>query len=83
MKHLHPIAEKVILTKADNPRAVEPEDLALELADICEKPMLAPDLSRALEIALDLAEPDDLVCITGSVYLAGEAMQMLGTKADD
>jgi dihydrofolate synthase/folylpolyglutamate synthase len=72
------IADQVILTKVNNPRALEPEDMKAELGDICEDPMITQDVASALEEARSIADPTDLICIMGSVYLAGEAMQALG-----
>jgi dihydrofolate synthase/folylpolyglutamate synthase len=37
-----------------------------------ERPLVAPDPQDALEIALDGADPADLVLVTGSLYLCGE-----------
>jgi dihydrofolate synthase/folylpolyglutamate synthase len=31
--------------------------------------------TEALDLALDLADPEDLICATGSLYLAGEALR--------
>lgn len=72
------IADQVILTKVNNPRALEPEDMKAELADICEDAIITQDVASALEKARSIADPTDLICVMGSVYLAGEAMQALG-----
>ena len=72
------IADQVILTKVNNPRALEPEDMKAELGDICEDAIITQDVPSALEKARSIAGPTDLICIMGSVYLAGEAMQALG-----
>lgn len=76
------IADKVILTKVNNPRALEPEDMKAELADLCEDAIITQDVPSALEKARSIAGPTDLICIMGSVYLAGEAMQALGEFTD-
>ena len=81
-RHLCPIADEMILTKVDNPRAVEPEDIKAEIADICKDVMITHDTASALEKAESIAGPGDLICITGSVYLAGEVMQVLGEAED-
>ncbi len=76
------IADQVILTKVNNPRALEPEDMKAELGDICEDAAITQDIASALEKARSIAGPTDLICIMGSVYLAGEAMQALGESAN-
>jgi folylpolyglutamate synthase/dihydrofolate synthase len=71
---LFPLVDKVILTAPDSARAVRPEALlaAAEHPDI----ELAPDISAALERART-AEPEDLVFVTGSLYVVGEARGLL------
>jgi len=62
-------ARDLILTAADNPRAVRPEILA-ELAGRGET---APDVATAIRLARGRASADDLILITGSLFLVGEA----------
>jgi dihydrofolate synthase/folylpolyglutamate synthase len=81
-QHLCPITDNLILTKVDNPRAIEPEDMKTELAGICNNIITTPNTASALEKAISLADAKDLICITGSVYLAGEIMQILDQDLD-
>lgn len=71
--------DKIIFTKAsDQPRAAEPEDLAKSFADargrVCQT---APTVKEALEIAARASSREDLICVSGSFYLVGEAMGYL------
>jgi dihydrofolate synthase/folylpolyglutamate synthase len=77
-RHLCPIADKIILTRVDSPRAVAPEDMKAELAGICKDMIITQDAASALEEVRSVSGPRDLICVTGSVYLAGEVMQILG-----
>jgi dihydrofolate synthase / folylpolyglutamate synthase len=72
-------ADKIIFTRAaGNPRAMDPRDLARRYTEITGKmAQAAPGLREALEIARAAAQRDDLICITGSFYLAGEARKLL------
>ncbi len=72
-------ADKVIFTKAKaSPRSADPEDLQTSFAELSGKmSQVAPDLKAALDIARRAATRDDLVCITGSFYIAGEARKLL------
>ncbi|MDG2422666.1 MAG: bifunctional folylpolyglutamate synthase/dihydrofolate synthase [Phycisphaerales bacterium] len=75
--------DKIIFTKASNqPRAAEPEDLAKRFAErhnrVCQ---VEPQLASALETAAQAASRDDLICITGSFYLVGEAKRHLAQLA--
>ncbi len=75
--------DKVIFTKTrNNPRAASPEDLARRFTEISGKMcQIAPNLDEALSIAGRAAGRDDLVVITGSFYLVGEAKKLLADRA--
>jgi dihydrofolate synthase/folylpolyglutamate synthase len=76
-EYLCPIADKIILTKVNNLRAIKPEDMKAELMYFRSDFILAQNTRLALETAKAIANPRDLICVTGSVYLAGEIMQIL------
>lgn len=78
---LCPLADELILTEADNPRAVPCEELKERLSKLCQKRItLKKNVGSAIRYAQSLAKKDDLICLTGSVYLAGEALKILGEK---
>lgn len=68
-------ADKIIFTRAkNNPRAEEPADLLTRFADISGKmAQTAPNLEAALKLAARAVSREDLIVVTGSFYLAGEA----------
>jgi dihydrofolate synthase/folylpolyglutamate synthase len=75
LQALLPIFDHLLLTSALDTRASEPQDLAqlsLSLAPYLI-PELYPDLACALKRAEALAGAAGLVCVTGSLYLVGEA----------
>jgi dihydrofolate synthase/folylpolyglutamate synthase len=62
----------------DNPRSVPTEALAEMLRQAGELGFtLCPNAVAAWQAARAAARPDDLICITGSVYLAGELRPVL------
>ena len=69
---LFPRAEKVILTAPRQPRAISVDVLAEMTADLARSVIIEPDPQSALERAIELAAPDDVVFATGSLYLVGE-----------
>lgn len=71
---LFPLAEQLILTQANNSRSASIDGL-LKLAGGKGNVFCAGNIGEALEIAGKF--PDDLVCITGSLYLVGEARKIL------
>jgi dihydrofolate synthase/folylpolyglutamate synthase len=61
-----------------NPRAVAPEALAALLGPAAGLPFtVCPDPVEALKAASASAGPDDLICVTGSVFLAGQLRPIL------
>ena len=72
-------ADKVIFTRSNNPRAARPEDLAAKYEERSGKTaQVAQDLTEALRIANNAVSREDLICVTGSFYLVGEAKVLLG-----
>jgi dihydrofolate synthase/folylpolyglutamate synthase len=58
----------------ENPRAVAPETIAAAIFDLTGRPAwIALDPALALELARQLTARDDLICVTGSLFLAAEA----------
>lgn len=81
-KMLHQVslgADKIIFTKAKgNPRAADPIILQKRFEEISGKmTQAAASFPEALEIAAQAASRDDLICVTGSFYLVGEAKKHL------
>jgi dihydrofolate synthase / folylpolyglutamate synthase len=67
-------ADKVIFTKVDNVRTADPNELASRYVEQYGKmAQVAPTLEDALAIANRAVTREDLICITGSFYLVGEA----------
>jgi dihydrofolate synthase / folylpolyglutamate synthase len=70
---LFPRAEHVILTQPHQTRAISVDVLAQMAAHHARKCESIADPSRAIDRALALARREDVVLITGSLYLVGEA----------
>ena len=67
-------ADKVIFTRSNSAKAVSPEDLAEMYTELCGKMcQSAPSLGPALQLAKSAISKEDLICITGSFYLIGQA----------
>lgn len=73
-------ADKVIFTRSNSPKAVYPQDLADIYTEICGKMcQTALSLREAVRIARSAVTREDLICITGSFYLVGQAKEQIGT----
>lgn len=70
-------ADKVIFTRVNNIRTCEPEELAVRYNEMFGKMcQVAPDLETALSIARRAVTKEDIISITGSFYLVGEAKRL-------
>ncbi len=76
-------ADKVIFTRAKaNPRAAEPPDLLSAFAEVSGKMAQSADnLEEALRLAVRAVSREDLIVVTGSFYLAGEAKKYFTDRA--
>ncbi len=79
LRLLAPHFDHVYLTRfVTNPRAVPPERLAEMLRGASEVPLtVCADPAEAWQRARAEAAADDLICIAGSVFLAGELRPLL------
>jgi dihydrofolate synthase/folylpolyglutamate synthase len=75
---LFPMGRTVIATQPRNPRSASPEEIHQAGARTGTDLESVADVAGALGRARELAGPGDVVVITGSIYLVGEAMQALG-----
>jgi dihydrofolate synthase/folylpolyglutamate synthase len=67
-------ADKVIFTRSNSAKAMPPRDLAEMYAELCGKMcQTAASLGEALRLAKSAVSREDLICITGSFYLIGQA----------
>ena len=70
------IADTVIATQvADNPRVMPAGTIQDAWAGICPKVTACPTPEKAMAKVLSDALPTDLICITGSLYLVGQALE--------
>ena len=78
LKEIVTVGDSIIVTRSKNPRAAPPEDLSQRIERLCGKqPEITDNTQDAVVVAKRMASKEDLICITGSAYVAGEAMQML------
>jgi dihydrofolate synthase / folylpolyglutamate synthase len=77
---LFPLALAVIATRADNPRSASADEIREAAARTATDIQDAMDVASALDRARVIAGPQGIVVITGSIYIVGEAMRILGIK---
>ena len=81
-RRLLPLAATVIFTHPRYSRAASAQELQKLAGTAAREAYVIPDPAAAIERAKQLAEPEDLICITGSLYFAGEVKEIFGEPAD-
>ncbi len=67
-------ADKVVFTRSNSAKAKSPDELVEMYAAISGKMcQSAPAIGEALRLAKSAVDKEDLICITGSFYLIGQA----------
>jgi len=74
---LAPLSSLIIVTRSRHPRALAPALLLDELERQGAKGEMAESVSSAVERALAIAKPGDLICATGSLFVAAEAREYI------
>jgi dihydrofolate synthase / folylpolyglutamate synthase len=69
---LFPLASKVIFTQPNTSRSISASQLAEIAGHHASRYKIIPDAEAALQSAMTEAAPDDVICITGSLYLVGQ-----------
>ena len=77
---LFPLAERVIATRPENPRAASPKEIQQAAARTGVEIEAVEDVHHAVERARALAKAGTVVVITGSIYLVGEVMRSVGAE---
>ncbi|MDF2499721.1 MAG: fgs [Anaerosporomusa subterranea] len=64
-------SDRVVTVKPDSPRAAEPATVAAQFP--AGQAIVSTTISEGIRQAVDLAGPDGIVCVAGSLYQVGEA----------
>lgn len=75
IKELTSLARRIIVTRADNPRAQDPGVIKKIIAGLAQDvPVtVSGSVAEALAGARRSADPADIIVVTGSIFVAGEA----------
>ena len=77
MGELLPLAKEFFTITPDSPRAMSAQELADYLRGRGGRAAPCGTVREALDQALAAAEPQDVVCVTGSLYMIGEVRHLL------
>lgn len=78
MEQLLPLAREFYTITPDSPRAMSAAELAAWLESRGARAVPCGTVRDGLDRALAAAGPQDVVCVTGSLYMIGEARHLLG-----
>jgi dihydrofolate synthase / folylpolyglutamate synthase len=67
----------LIATRSQNAKAMPAESIANEAAKAGLESRVTQNVGDAIGMAREFADANDLVCITGSLYTAGEAREKI------
>lgn len=79
---LLPCCHRVICTRPRIDRALPAERLAEEARDQGANVTIRPTVAEAVKTAIAMAAPEEIVCVAGSLYVVGEAKEILDTPSD-
>lgn len=71
---LFPLADRVVVTRVDNPRSATPEEIAEAAVRSGTEVIAARNFTTAIDQALKSTPKNGVLVITGSIYLVGEAL---------
>ena len=77
-QELLPMASEVIITRSRHPRAAAPSEVALAFQGPGIMVRRVDGVQDALEMAYNSAGSRDLICATGSLFVAGEVIEAVG-----
>ena len=75
IKTLCSVCNRAILTQPKINRALPPEKLYYPAKEVISDIKIIPDVSQAIKHAIETTPEDDVICIAGSLYLVGEAIE--------
>ncbi len=78
---LFPLAQRVIATRPENPRSASPEEIRQAGGRTGAEIEPVAEVGLALDRARAGAGRDGVIVVTGSIYLVGEVMRVLGVRA--
>ena len=80
LRNLSPLADNLILTRPESERALSLAMILQAARQYHRGVIMTERPEEALRMALAAAGPDDLICVTGSLYLIGAAKRFFSER---
>jgi dihydrofolate synthase/folylpolyglutamate synthase len=74
LKGILPIADYVFYTRPEYYRSASPEKLMKEGSTLGKQGRIVPEIDDAIDRACKMADPTDMILVTGSLFTVGEAL---------
>jgi len=68
------LSPQVIVTRSSHPRAASPSTIAAKFYECGIKPQIGENVFQSLDLALSIAKDNDLIVVTGSLFVVAEAL---------
>jgi dihydrofolate synthase/folylpolyglutamate synthase len=81
VREIVPLADRVVVTRPQYARALDVQALAAEVRKLHGAVSAAETVGEAIKLAREGASPEDLILITGSLYVVGDARALLVDRA--
>lgn len=79
LNEIIPFVDDVIFTTTNNTRSAKPEDLVKMHEKLFKNRCYSTDnINEGLQIAIKITDKSNLICVTGSTYLAGAIKEIIG-----
>jgi dihydrofolate synthase/folylpolyglutamate synthase len=82
VSELAPLFDEVIVTRSGHPRAMETVRLKTIFQEQGVEAQVAETVPKALSLAMSRAEAQDLVCVSGSLFVVAEAIRWVNRRRE-
>ncbi len=83
LEALLPAADSLVVSRSEHYRACPLDVLATAARSYGAEPRIEAEVGKAVGLALTRADSDDLVCVTGSLFLVAEAIEATSGMRDE
>ncbi len=83
LREFIPNIKRIIFTQSDHPRAANPKQLHAQAIALGGSGDVTENTQEALERALELADPFDVICAAGSVFVSAALREIWASRTGD
>lgn len=80
VRELASLSPEILVTRSTHPRAASPSTIAAAFKNYGIIPKVTSSVAEALQEAISAARKEDLICVTGSLFVVAEALDYAANK---